>query len=153
MPTTTSESDQLTGNLKELGLPTMRRAFAAAADAARANEQTFEQYLLGLSDAEVGHRRENRIGRLLRASKLPPEKSRAALDTKRLPAKVAHQARALLDGGFVDRRENVLVFGPPGSGKTHLFCAVAQELVRSGGRCYSRRATSWSRSFCWRSGS
>src|SRR5581483_8892103 len=87
---------------------------------------TFEQYLLGLSDAEVNHRRENRIGRLLRASKLPLEKSWAALDTKRLPAK------AVLDGGFVDRRENVLVFGPPGSGKTHLLCAVAQELVRSG---------------------
>jgi DNA replication protein DnaC len=45
---------------------------------------------------------------------------------------VVHQAKALLDGGFVDRRENVLVFGPPGSGKTHLLCAAAQELVRSG---------------------
>jgi DNA replication protein DnaC len=129
---TMSESDVLTGNLKDLGLPTMRRTFAAAAVAARANERTFEQYLLGLSDAELSHRRENRIGRLLRASKLPLEKSWAALDTKRLPTKVVHQAKALLDGGFVDRRENVLVFGPPGSGKTHLLCAVAQELVRSG---------------------
>ena len=104
----TNESETVTGNLKELGLPTMRRTFAAAAVAARANEQTFEQYLLGLSDAELSHRRENRIGRLLRASKLPLEKSWAALDTKRLPAKVVHQAKALLDGGFVDRRENVL---------------------------------------------
>src|ERR1043165_9561203 len=104
MPKTTSESDRLTGNLKELGLPTMRRTFAAAADAARANEQSFEQYLLGLSEPEVGHRRENRIGRLLRASKLPLEKSWSALDTKRLPVKVVHQAKALLDGTFVDRR-------------------------------------------------
>src|SRR5271156_246658 len=51
---------------------------------------------------------------------------------KRLPAKVARQARTLLDGAFVDARENVLAFGRSGSGKTHLLCAIAQELVRSG---------------------
>ena len=49
-----------------------------------------------------------------------------------MPAKVVHRAKALLDGGFVDRRENVRAFGPPGPGKTHRFCAVAQELVGSG---------------------
>src|SRR5215213_3726320 len=128
----TNESETVTGNLKDLGLPTMRRTFAAAAAAARANGQTFEQYLPGLSEAALSHRRENRVGRLLRASKLPLEKSRPALDPKRLPAKVVHQAKALLDGGFVGRRENVRVFGPPGSGKTHLLCAVAREPVRSG---------------------
>src|SRR5260370_155834 len=37
--------------------------------------------------------------------------------------------RTLLDGGFLDRRENVLVFGNPGSGKSHLLTALAQELV------------------------
>ena len=128
----TNASETATGNRKALGRPTRRRTFASAAGAARADEQTFEPYLLGLRAAERSHRRENRIGRLLRASQRPREKSWAALGTKRLPAKVVHQAKALLDGGFVDRRENVLVFGPPGSGKTHLLCAVAQELVRSG---------------------
>ena len=34
----------------------------------------------------------------------------------------------------MDRRENLLIFGPPGSGKTHSLCAVAQELVRAGRR-------------------
>ena len=38
----------------------------------------------------------------------------------------------LLDGAFVDARENVLAFGRSGSGKTHLLCGIAQELVRSG---------------------
>jgi DNA replication protein DnaC len=49
-----------------------------------------------------------------------------------LPAKVARQARTLLDGAFVEARENVLAFGRSGSGKTHLLCGIAQELVRAG---------------------
>src|SRR5438552_12921719 len=44
-------------------------------------------------------------------------------------AKAARQLRTLLEGGFLDRRENVLVFGNPGSGKSHLLTALAQELV------------------------
>ena len=42
--------------------------------------------------------------------------------------------RSLLDGGFLERTENVLVFGNPGSGKTHLLQAISQELVRRGRR-------------------
>ena len=48
------------------------------------------------------------------------------------------QLRGLLSGDFMSRHENVLVFGPPGAGKTHALCAVAQELVRAG-RQYERR--------------
>ena len=42
--------------------------------------------------------------------------------------------RSLLDGGFLERKENVLVFGNPGSGKTHMLQAISQELVRRGHR-------------------
>ena len=68
----------------------------------------------------------------IKASRLPLEKNWASLDLKRLPPKAVQQLRGLLSGEFLDRRENVLVFGPPGSGKTHGLCAVAQELVRAG---------------------
>jgi DNA replication protein DnaC len=61
------------------------------------------------------------------------------LDLRRLPAKVVQQARALLEGSFLDRCENVLAFGPPGSGKTHLLCALCQELVRTGRRVLFRK--------------
>ena len=87
-----------------------------------------------LVERECQQRQHNRIERLLKDSRLPLEKSWAALDLKRLPPKVVQQLRGLLSGEFLDRRENVLVFGPPGSGKTHALCAVAQELVRAGRR-------------------
>jgi len=44
--------------------------------------------------------------------------------------------RTLVDGSFVDRKENVLAFGNPGSGKTHLLCGIGQELVRAGRTVY-----------------
>jgi len=60
------------------------------------------------------------------------EKSLATLDLKRLPQKAAQQVRSLLEGDFISRHENVLVFGNPGSGKTHVACAIGQELIRAG---------------------
>lgn len=42
------------------------------------------------------------------------------------------QPTSLADFACVDRTENVLIFGNPGSGKTHVACAVGQELIRAG---------------------
>ena len=76
---------------------------------------------------------------MLHDSRLPLEKSWQSLDLKRLPTKVVQQARALLEGSFLDRHENVLVFGQPGSGKTHLLSALGQELVRAGRKVNFRK--------------
>ena len=70
----------------------------------------------------------------------------------RLPAKVARQVRTLLDGSFVDRRENLLLFGKTGTGKTHLLSAIAQELVRSGRKVVFGPCACWCRNCWWRSG-
>lgn len=126
------ERETLVGCLKELHLPAFRSGYEELARQAQQEASSYEQYLLGLAQRECQERRERRIERLLRDSRLPLEKSLPALDLKRLPAKVVQQTRVLLEGSFVDRRENVLVFGLPGSGKTHLLCAVGQELARSG---------------------
>src|SRR5690606_33605075 len=103
-------------------------------EAARALQEslTYEHYLLEVTDREVDARQNNRIARLLRESGLPTEKTLEAFDQKRLPRKVAILFQALLDGGFLDRKENVLAFGNPGSGKTHLLCALGHELVLRG---------------------
>jgi DNA replication protein DnaC len=122
----------LVSSLRELHLPAFRSGYEELARQAQQESLSYEQYLLGLAQRERQERRQRRIERLLRASRLPLEKSWPALDLKRLPARVVQQVRSLLEGSFVDRHENVLIFGVPGSGKTHILCALGQELVRGG---------------------
>jgi DNA replication protein DnaC len=121
--------DTLTQCLKELHLPTVRACYQQEADRARQESLSHEYYLAELMEREREVRRQNRIARRLGESKLPLEKTLETFDLKRLPAKMAAHVTALLDGSFLDRAENVLAFGNPGSGKTHLLCAIGQELI------------------------
>jgi DNA replication protein DnaC len=129
----------LVAYLKELHLPAFRSSYEELARQAQQEGLRFEQYLLGLAQRECQERRNKRVQRLLHDSRLPLEKSWQGLDLKRLPPKVVQQARTLLEGSFLDRHENVLVFGQPGSGKTHLLSALGQELVRSGRKVLFRK--------------
>jgi len=99
----------LTAYLRELHLPTFRECFEELARRAVQETASYEQYLLELTERECQVRW----------------------------AKVARQVRTLLDGSFVDRRENLLLFGKTGAGKTHLLSAIAQELVRAGRKVIS----------------
>ena len=130
------EKAALIDHLRELHLPTMRGCFEELARQAEQETLSYERYLLTLAERECQDRRQRRIERLLRQSRLPLEKDLASFDLKRLPAKVARQVRTLLDGTFVDRQENLLAFGKPGSGKTHVLCAIGQELIRQGRKVY-----------------
>ena len=121
---------ELMAYLKELRMPTVRETYRSEAARARNETLSYEAYLLELVRREAETRRANRIERLLRQSKLPLEKSLSSFDLKRLPLRLRQQVQVLLEGGFVDRRENILAFGNPGSGKPHLLCAIGQELVR-----------------------
>src|SRR3984893_12080464 len=118
--------------LQQLRLATVRSQYEAVARQATAESWSYADFLRELVQRECQQRQHNRIERLVKGARLPLEKSWAALDLKRLPAKVVQHLRGLLSGEFLDRRENVLVFGPPGSGKTHALCALAQELARAG---------------------
>ena len=124
----------LTEGLTELRLPTVRHCYEETARRAEQETLSYEQYLADLITRECDERRKNRTFRLLRESQLPEDKTLQNFDLKRLPTKVGRQLRTLLDGSFLNRRENLLVFGNPGSGKTHLLCAIAQELVVKAGR-------------------
>jgi DNA replication protein DnaC len=117
-------------HLRELHLPTVRECYEPTARRAESETLSYERYLLELVERESEERRQRRVERLLRQSRLPLEKDLASFDLARLPAKVARQVKTLVDGTFVDRKENVLAFGNPGSGKSHALCAIGQELIR-----------------------
>jgi DNA replication protein DnaC len=125
---------ELIQHLKDLHLPAIRECYVEQADKARAESLAYERHLLELVRRETEIRRANRIARLLRESRLPLEKTLETFDRKRLPARVNQLVEVLLEGAFLERHENVLAFGNPGSGKTHLLCAVGQELIVRHGR-------------------
>ncbi len=119
----------LDGSLKQLYLSTMRACYLEEADLARQESLSYESYLHELVVRECEERRRKRITRYLRESKLPLEKNWASFEKTRLPAKLSGLVNSLLEGSFLERCENILAFGNPGSGKTHLLCAIAQELI------------------------
>ncbi len=128
--------EQLRTYLKELHLSTIRERFEHASHQAVQESLGYESYLLDLVRSESEARWHRRIERLLRESNLPLEKTLETFELTRLSSKVVQQVNLLKQGFFLDKRENVLAFGNPGTGKTHLLCALAQALVRQGRRIW-----------------
>jgi DNA replication protein DnaC len=133
--------DTLEGYLKSLHLPTVRACYVEIAQKAAREGMGYTEFLAELLARECEVRWQHRVERLLRESRLPLEKSLESFDLARLPVRVRQQVSTLLDGKFLGRRENVLVFGNPGSGKTHLLCAISQALISKGYRVYHRPCT------------
>lgn len=120
--------------MRSLKLPAFARYAEEIAQKAEREGWTFGRYLHHLAELEMQERRRRRIERSLRESDLPREKTLATLKRSKLPAKVAKTLPTLCEGHFVERGDNVLAFGLPGRGKTHLVCALGHELVQRGHR-------------------
>lgn len=118
--------------LRALKLPGFVRCHAEVARRAESEGWAFSRYLHHLAEVELEERRMRRIERLLHQSDLPQDKTLSSLDRDRLPVPVRRTLPGLCEGGFVEKAENLLVFGLPGRGKTHLVCAVGHELVQRG---------------------
>jgi DNA replication protein DnaC len=120
--------------LRDLRLPSMARTVDEFAQQASAQGWSHNYFLHQLLELETDERRGRRIERHIKESGLPAEKTLAMLKSQHLPAKVYLQLTALCDGSFLSRGENILAFGLPGRGKTHVVCAIGHELVRRGYR-------------------
>jgi DNA replication protein DnaC len=133
-PPSTSPVESLAMMMRALKLPAFARYAGEVAQKAEREGWTFGQYLHHLAELEVHERRRRRTERYLKDSDLLPEKTLATLTRSRLTPKIAKMLPTLCEGGFVERGDNLLAFGLPGRGKTHLVCAIGYELIQRGYR-------------------
>jgi DNA replication protein DnaC len=126
----TIDISKLSEQLKELRLPMFREQHPAVAEQAAREGWTHTQFLSELATKECQARHQNRIERLTRNSHLLPGKTWEQFQWSRIPLHVTQQFETLRTGEFLDRQDNLLIFGKPGSGKTNLLCALGDQLVR-----------------------
>ncbi len=127
---------ELEAMLRQLRLPSFSACYEPMATKAGSQGWTFAKFLFSLCEQEVLDREHRKIARLARRSNLPDNKRLSTLRLDRLPAPVRTQLPALCDGGFVERAVNLLLFGLPGRGKTHVAAAIGHELVSRGYAVY-----------------
>ena len=134
----TSESlrERLRTQLADLKMPgalealddILRRCDSGQVSAADAIEQ-----LLG---AHIQLRNARRLQTAMRSARLPVVKTLADFDFSFQPSVKREQIESLHTLGFIERKENVVLLGPPGVGKTHLALSLAVAAAEHGRRVY-----------------
>lgn len=119
---------------RALRLATIRSCYKEVIERAEKEGWSYKHFLHHLAEIELADRETRKTERLLKQSGLPRDKTLDTLKTNRFVEKIRKTLPSLCDGGFVDRAENVLVFGLPGRGKTHIVCAIGHELITKGYR-------------------
>lgn len=116
---------------KVLRLPTIAQVVEETLDRSQREDWPLEQALLHLFEQEMAGRRRRRIARALKRSHLPEGKTLNTFDKKRLPLRTRRMLPELAAGDFINRSENILLFGLPGTGKTHLAAGLGFEWVHN----------------------
>jgi DNA replication protein DnaC len=116
--------------LRALRLTTAAQVVGEVVSKAQQENWSLEAFACELLEQEYDGRRQRRIERLVKEARLPADKTLATFEHKRLPLRIQRLLPSLCAGDFVDRAENLLIFGLPGRGKTHFAAAVGYELVQ-----------------------
>lgn len=112
-------------SLKRLKLQIILRDYASIAAVCRKDRADYVTYLLRLVERELPDREKRAAERRIKEANFPVVKTIDTFDFKVQPSLNEQLVRELMRGEYIDRRENLLLIGNPGSGKTHLACALA----------------------------
>lgn len=118
--------------LKELRLATISEHYEDIAQKSAVEKLSHIEYLKRLVDLELEQRYHKKIKRLMEQAKIPRQKQIKDFKIERLPGVSPQMINDLAKGEFIERAENLLIFGNPGTGKTHLSIALTQEWCSSG---------------------
>jgi DNA replication protein DnaC len=121
--------------LAELRLPTVHRLWPEFAERADKEGWPAARFLATLVEHELAERVTRRIERHRLESRLPPEKTLATFDFAAVPrVRKAHVLALAAGDSWLEKGANILVFGPPGVGKSHLATALGHALIDNGYR-------------------
>ena len=121
-------------HLKVLKLPTMLRDYAAVAAACGQERIDYAGFLLRLAERELLERERKATERRLKEAAFPVVKTIDTFDFAARTSLNETLVRELLRGEYIERRENVLLVGNPGTGKTHLATALGFAACTAGKR-------------------
>jgi len=128
--------------LSELHLPTIGRLWQEFA--ARADKEGWPaaRFLDALLEHELAERAKRRIDRHRAESQLDPSKTLASFDFATVPMLSKAHVMALASGdSWLERGASILIFGPPGVGKSHLGCGIGHALIDAGYRVLYMRTS------------
>jgi len=132
---------ELESMLYSFHLPAFKRHYQTFARNAEKERIDHVGYLFELSRAETEERFSRRTERLIRKAKLPRGKRLEDFDLSILPSLSPTKVKELAEGECLDHCENVLIFGNPGTGKTHLAMGLAREWCIRGRHVYFTTAS------------
>lgn len=124
----------LAHHLKQLKLPTMLQEYNSLAAACTKDRVDYPTYLLRLTERELLDRERRAAERRLKAAHFPIIKTIDSFDFKAPPTLNEPLVRELLRGEYIDKRENVLLLGSSGTGKSHLAVALGFAACAQGKR-------------------
>ena len=128
--------------LGELRLPGIKLIWAALAATADKEGWPAARFLAALAEQEMVERNRRRFERHLEEARLPPGKTLDTFDFTAVPMISKAQVQALAAGdAWLERGANLLCFGPPGAGKSHLAAALGLALIEKGWRVLFTRTT------------
>jgi DNA replication protein DnaC len=142
MSATTIDASRLTLLLNELRLPAIKHLWQQFAERSDKEGWPAARLLMALAEHEVAERDRRRIERHLGEAKLPVDKILDNFDFAAVPMISKAQVSALCAGdGWLEKGANLLLFGPPGGGKSHLAAAIGLSLVEKGWRVFYTRTS------------